>query len=75
MFVALQAAGFTLKPSKLAFGPKSVVDLVHVISVEGVAVGENRNKAIQELCDEIHHRSVEFVTVGFPGICRYSCCD
>ena len=49
MFVALQAAGLTLKPSKLAFGPKSVVYLGHVISAEGVAVGKDRIKAIQEL--------------------------
>ena len=49
MFVALQAAGLTLKPYKLAFGPKSVAYLCHVISAEGVAVGEDRIKAIQEL--------------------------
>ena len=49
MFVALQAAGLTLKPYKLAFGPKSVAYLCHVISAEGVAVGEDRIKTIQEL--------------------------
>ena len=47
-FAALQAAGLTLKPSK-AFGPKSVASLGKVISAEGVAVGEDRIKAIQEL--------------------------
>ena len=49
IFAALQAAGLTLKPSKLAFGPKSVAYSGHVISAEGVAVGEDRIKAIQEL--------------------------
>ena len=44
MFVALQAAGLTLTPSKLAFGPKS-----DVITAEGASVGEDRIKAIQKL--------------------------
>ena len=49
MFVASQGAGLTLKPSNLSFGPKSVVSLGHVISAEGVAVENDRIKAIQEL--------------------------
>ena len=49
MFAALQAADLTLKPSKPAFGPKSVEYLGHVISAEGVALGKDRIKAIQEL--------------------------
>ena len=49
MFAALQTAGLTLKPSKLAFGPKSVANFGHVVSAEGVAVGKYRIKAIQEL--------------------------
>ena len=49
MSVALQAAGLTLKPSKLAFGPKSVVYLGHVISAEGVSIGKDRIKAIQKI--------------------------
>ena len=51
MFAALQAAGLTLKPSKLAFGPINnyVAYLGHVISAEGVAVGKDRIKAIQKL--------------------------
>ena len=49
MFVALQTAGLTLKPSKLAFGPKSVAYLGHAFWAEGVAVGEDRIKVIQEL--------------------------
>ena len=50
MFAALRATGLTLKPSTLAFGPKSVACLGHVISGdEGVAVGKDHIKAIQEL--------------------------
>ena len=49
MFATLQATGLTLKPSKLAFGPKSVAYLGHVISAEGEAVRKDRIKAIQEL--------------------------
>ena len=37
------------KAVQLAFGPKSVVYLGHEISAEGVAVGEDRIKSIQEL--------------------------
>ena len=49
MFVALQAAGLTLKPSKVAFGPKSIEYLGHIISKDGVSVGEDRIDAIQKL--------------------------
>ena len=49
MFAALQAAGLILKPSKLAFGLKSVAYSGHVIPAERVAVGKDRIKAIQEL--------------------------
>ena len=48
-FVALQAAGLTLKPSKVAVGRKSVVYLGHDVFAEQVAVGQDRIKAIQEL--------------------------
>ena len=46
MFAASQAVGLTLKPSKPAFGPKSVAYLGHAIPAEGVAVGKDRTKAI-----------------------------
>lgn len=46
--LALQSAGLTLKPSKLALGPNPVVYLGHEISVEGVSVSEDRIKAIQD---------------------------
>ena len=42
IFAALHTAGLTLKPSKQAFGHKSVAQLCHNISAEGVAVGEDR---------------------------------
>ena len=47
MFVALQAAGLTLKPSKLAFGPKSAVYLGHVISAEGISIWSKISKINQ----------------------------
>ena len=46
MFRALQAAGLTLKPSKIHFGPKEVHHLGHVLSVDGIRIGEDRIKAI-----------------------------
>ena len=49
LFAALQAAGLTLKPSKMSFGPKSVTYLGHVISAEEVSVGTDRIQAIQKL--------------------------
>ena len=49
MFVALQAAGLTLKPSKVAFGPKSIEYLGHIITKDGVSVGKDRIEAIQKL--------------------------
>lgn len=45
--MALQAAGLTLKSSKIAFGPKSNEYLAHVISAEGITVGKDRITAIQ----------------------------
>ena len=49
MFSALQAAGLTLKPSKVQFGQKKIEYLGHVISAEGIAVSTDRIKAIQKL--------------------------
>lgn len=49
MFVDLQAAGLTLKPSNIVFGPKSIENLGHAIHAESMTVGEDRMKAIQEL--------------------------
>ena len=49
LFAALQAAGLTLKPSKMPFGPNSVTYLGHVISAEGVSFGTDRIQVIQKL--------------------------
>ena len=48
-FAALQAAGLTLKPSKIRFGPKQVSYLGHVISADGISVGQDRIQAINDL--------------------------
>ena len=49
MFRALQTAGLTLKPSKIHFGPKEVQYLGHVLSANGIRMGEDRIKAIVDL--------------------------
>ena len=41
MFRARQAAGLTLKPSKIHFGPKEVHYLGHVLSANGIRMGED----------------------------------
>ena len=48
-FQALQAAGLTLKPSKVQFGPKEVKYLGHVLSSDGIRLGNDRIKAILEI--------------------------
>ena len=49
MFRALQAAGLTLKPSKIHFGPKEVHYLGHVLSSDSIRIGEDRIRAIVDL--------------------------
>ena len=49
MFRALQTAGLTLKPAKIHFGPKEVQYLGHVLSADGIRMGEDRIKAIVNL--------------------------
>ena len=49
MFRALQTAGLTLKPAKIHFGPKIVQYLGHVLSADGIRMGEDRIKAIIDL--------------------------
>ena len=49
MFRALQAAGLTLKPSKLHFGTKEVHYLGYVLSANGIRMGEDRIKALTDL--------------------------
>ena len=47
MFRALQTAGLTLKLSKNNFGPKEVQYLGHVLSADGIHMGEDRIKAVR----------------------------
>ena len=49
MFRALQTAGLTLKPAKIHFGPREVQYLGHVLSADGIRMGEDRIKAIVDL--------------------------
>ena len=44
-FRALQAAGLTLKSSKISFGPKKVHYLGHVLLTDDTRIGENRIRA------------------------------
>ena len=46
MFKALQAGGLTLKPSKVQFGPRKVKYLGHILTADGIQIGEDRVKAI-----------------------------
>ena len=41
MFRALLATGLTLKPSKIYSGPKEVRYLGHVLSANGISMGED----------------------------------
>ena len=49
MFRALRAAGLTLKTPKIHFGPKEVHYFGHVLSADGIRMGEDRIKAITDL--------------------------
>ena len=51
MLQALQAAGLPLKPSKVQFGPKEVKYLGHILSKDGIRIGEDRIKAILDSAD------------------------
>ena len=46
---ALQTADLTLKPSKIYFRPKDVQYLRHVLSADGIRMGEDRIEAIIDL--------------------------
>ena len=48
---ALQAAGLTLKPSKLQFGSKQVKYFGHIISEHGITIDDDHIKVISELPD------------------------
>ena len=67
MFRALQAARLTLKPSKTHFEPKEVPYLGHVLSVDGIRIGEDRIKAIIDLKTPTTVKELRFVldTINF----------
>ena len=75
MFRALQTAGLTLQPSKIHFGPKEVQYLGHVLSADGIRMGEDRIKAIIDLktpttINELHSvlGTVNFVRKLVPNL-------
>ena len=43
---AIQAAGHTLKPSKVQFGLKTVKHVGHILAADGIRIGDDRIKAI-----------------------------
>ena len=49
MIKALQAVGLTLKPSKVQFGSREVNYLGHILTADGIRIGEDRVKATVEL--------------------------
>ena len=49
MFRVLQTADLRLQPSKIHFGPKQVQYLGHVLSADGIRMGEDRIKALIDL--------------------------
>ena len=49
MFAALQAAGLTVKASKVQFGQKEIEYLGHIISAKGISVSDGRIKDTQKL--------------------------
>ena len=75
VFRALQAAGLTLKLSKIHFGPNEVHYLGHVLSANGSCMGEDRIKAIidsktrtsiKELCSVLG--TINFVRKFIPNL-------
>ena len=48
-FIALQAAGLTLKSSNVQLGPREVKYPGHILTADGVWLGEDRIKAIVDL--------------------------
>ena len=72
MFKALQAAGLTLKPSKVQFGPREVKYLGHVLTAHGIRIGEDRIKAIVNLptptyqAVDVSVRDGELYTEAYP---------
>ena len=49
MFYAFQAAGLTLKQSKEQLDPREVKYLGHILTAEGIRIGEDLVKAMVDL--------------------------
>ena len=64
-FKTLQAAGLTLKPSKVQFGPKEVKYLGHILSSDGIRLGDDRIQAILDLPTPTNNiKELRSVSVG-----------
>ena len=72
MFSALQKAGLTIKPAKMLGDLKQVKHLGHVISAEGITIGNDRIKAISELPDPKNIKELPgtFV-IGYSQFCTW----
>ena len=68
MFLALQTVGLTLKPAKIHFGPREVQYLGHVLSADGIRMGEDRIKAIVDLKLRSVLGTVNFVRKFIPNL-------
>ena len=71
MFTALQAAGLTLKPSKLQFGSKQVKYLGHIISEHAITIGDDRIKAISELPDPKNIKELRYLLGALNFVRRF----
>ena len=67
MFSALWAAGLTLKPTKLQFGPEEIEHLGHVISEKGISISADRIKTILVLPEPVCIKDNR----GFLGTLNY----
>ena len=67
MFSALQAAGLTLKPTKLQLGQNEIEYIGHVISEKGISISADRIKTILALPEPVCIKDNR----GFLGTLNY----
>ena len=67
LFQALLDAGLTLKPAKIHFGPKQVNYLGHVLSANGISIGNDRTQAITEVPQPQSIKDLR----SFLGMCNF----
>ena len=70
MFCALQIAGLTLKPAKIHFGPKEQY-LGHVLSADGIRMGEDRIKVIIDLKTPTTIKELRSVLGTVNFVCKF----